>query len=252
MRLATWNVERLPSRPRRARVLEAIAAVDADVWVLTETDDRLSPGPDFAVVASGPPDRPGRDDERWVTIASRFPIVPVGPLSDPARSAAALVRPPGRTPLVVFGGVLPWRGSAWRGSGGVAAYLAALEAQRDDWGRLQGEHPDAELVVAGDLNQDLSDRHYYWSAAAKEALREALASVGLVALTADPGDPVRAVAPARASIDHLCVPAGSVWAAARCSVWPAAPAPDRTMSDHYGVVADILSRPRPRRPRAPR
>jgi hypothetical protein len=34
-----------------------------------------------------------------------------------------------------------------------------------------------------------------------------LRTVGLSALTADPTDPVRAVARDRASIDHICVPA---------------------------------------------
>jgi hypothetical protein len=53
------------------------------------------------------------------------------PVSDPARCVVARVIPPHRAPFIVYGTVLPWPSSTWRGlvyrSG--LAFGAALEAQ---------------------------------------------------------------------------------------------------------------------------
>ena len=112
-----------------------------------------------------------------------------------------------------------------------------------DWIALVRQFPGGDLCVLGDLNQDLSRRDYYGSRANRTALLDALRTVGLSALTADPTDPVRAVARDRASIDHICVTARVVQqGSARLEVWPSGAAPDRRLSDHYGVAADLGSR----------
>jgi endonuclease/exonuclease/phosphatase family metal-dependent hydrolase len=122
------------------------------------------------------------------------------------------------------------------------AFRAALAAQLADWIALVRQFPGGDLCVLGDLNQDLSRRYYYGSRGNRLALLDALRTVGLSALTADPTDPVRAVARDRASIDHICVPARVVQqGSARLEVWPSGAAPDRRLSDHYGVAADLGS-----------
>jgi endonuclease/exonuclease/phosphatase family metal-dependent hydrolase len=92
--------------------------------------------------------------------------------------------------------------------------------------------------VAGDFNQDLASKHYYWSATAREALRKALKVADLRALTAEPNDPVEKASDGkRRCIDHICVsremePLGPV------SAW--SPTLDGTeVSDHYGVKVVI-------------
>ena len=123
------------------------------------------------------------------------------------------------------------------------AFRAALAAQLADWIAIVRQFPGGDLCVLGDLNQDLSRRDYYGSRANRTALLDALRTVGLSALTADPTDPVRAVARDRASIDHICVPARVVQQGSpRLEVWPSGAAPDRRLSDHYGVAADLGSR----------
>jgi endonuclease/exonuclease/phosphatase family metal-dependent hydrolase len=239
VKIATWNVWRLETRARRIAVAQWVDRIDADVWVLTETDDALSPGPAYRCVATTLTDRPGRSGEQWVAIWSRLPIEPLGLTNDPSRAVAALVRPVSGQTVIVYGTVLPWTSSRWRGlpSAGGRAFCAALDAQRSDWEVLRRRYPDAELCVAGDLNQDLSEHHYYGSRVARQALRDALSSVGLVALTGDPTDPVRALAPDRASIDHICVQTDTAhFVAPRLEVWPRGSAPDRGVSDHYGVA----------------
>jgi endonuclease/exonuclease/phosphatase family metal-dependent hydrolase len=152
------------------------------------------------------------------------------------------VKPPDGAPLVVYGTVLPWLGSPWRDfpADDGMAFRAALAAQLADWIALVRQFPGGDLCVLGDLNQDLSRRDYYGSRGNRLALLDALRTVGLSALTADPADPVRAVARDRASIDHICVPVRVVQqGSARLWVWPPGAAPDRRLSDHYGVAADL-------------
>ena len=210
LKFATWNLARvLPTQTgRHAAIFGWLRRVDADVWALTETHDAVSPGPAFTSVSTGPPDRPGEPGERWATIWSRLPVEPLPPTRDPARSVAALVRPSTGRPLIAYGTVLPWLGSTWRDfpAADGAAFRAALAAQLADWIALVRQFPDGDLCVLGDLNQDLSSRYHYGSRGNRLALLDALRTVGLTALTAHPADPVRAVAPKWASIDHICVP----------------------------------------------
>lgn len=240
LKVATWNVERpLPTQRRLSRLRDAMVEVNADVWVLTETHDCLSPGPGYHSHSSGEPDRAHVAGERWVTLWSRLPLVPCRPTSDASRSAAAIVTVPGGGRVVVFGTVLPWLGSSWRGAPAEAgeAFGAALEAQREDWARLRGGGK-TPLLLLGDLNQDLAARHYYGSARNHRALDDALRSVDLVCLTAGADDPVRVHAPSRASIDHICAtPELRPRAAPRS--WPTTAAPPRALSDHFGVCVDL-------------
>lgn len=158
---------------------------------------------------------------------------------------AALVKPSEGAPLIVYGTVLPWLGSRWRDfpADDGMAFRAALAAQLADWIAIVRQFPGGDLCVLGDLNQDLSRRDYYGSRANRTALLDALRTVGLSALTADPTDPVRAVARDRASIDHIFVPARVVQQGSpRLEAWPSGAAPDRRLSDHYGVAADLGSR----------
>jgi hypothetical protein len=246
VKIATWNLARvLPTNTERcAEIVRWLDAVDADVWVLTETHDAVSPGSGYSAVSAGQPDRPGEPGERWATIWSRLPIEPLPPTRDMARSVAALVHPPDGAPLVIYGTVLPWLGSRWRDfpADNGLAFRAALAAQLADWIALVRQFPDCDLCVIGDLNQDLSRRYYYGSRANRTALLDALVSVGLTALTADPGDPVRALAPLRASIDHICFPTRVAQRGpARLELWPPGVAPDARLSDHFGVAADLGS-----------
>lgn len=214
--------------------------IDADVWILTETHEQLSPGSGFEAHSSGPPDRDHEPGERWVTIWSRLPMEALSEMSDSSRTAAARILSPRLGAVVVFGTVLPWLGSAWRDvpAGNGAAFRAALALQVADWGRIQQAHPDAAWVVAGDLNQDLAGRHYYGSRVNRALLEEALSSSGLRCLTGGELDPVPQHAPSHASIDHICV-SSKLAAVGPARSWPHSASPPRDLSDHFGLVVDV-------------
>lgn len=240
LKLATWNVERPIQKRRRDALLSQIEIVNADVWVVTETHDDLALG--LPHVHSSMPGRDGRDEEqhRWVSIWSRYPVQPL-PCSDPARTAAVLASPPDAESFVVFGTVLPWIGSPWRGypSEGGVAFREAVACQLMDLLSIRREFPNAELFLLGDLNQDLADSHYYGSRANRAVLESALDDAELVALTAGAGDPVRRDASPRALIDHICTSKQSAWVADRAVRWPESPAPLRSLSDHFGVTVQF-------------
>jgi endonuclease/exonuclease/phosphatase family metal-dependent hydrolase len=244
IRIATWNVQRpkLSEVKRCDRLLESIQAMQADIWVLTETHALLSPGLDFTSATTEESDLIHELGETWVTIWSRFPIEPVAHTSDSSRACAARIMPNGSRPLVVYGTVLPWIGSPWQGISSVngVAFSAALNAQLSDWVSLQREHPDCDFVLAGDFNQDMSTSHYYGSRSNREALQGAIATAGLQCLTAAALDPVPKHAPSHASIDHICVNAGLVSVSPPVS-WPMSDKPQKELSDHFGVLVELAS-----------
>jgi hypothetical protein len=219
-------------------------AVDADIWVLTESHTHVAPGDGFQLIAHS-----GRSDasdagESWVTVWSRIGGAPVA-TTDCDRSAAAEVSLGSGRTLVVFGTVLPWLGSGWRNVAAEngAAFGASLAEQVADWNRIRIDDPRRELCVAGDFNQDLlTVGHYYGSKAGRTALRSALDTTKLSCPTSDPGDAVhRHTAGRAAGIDHICISAGLSTANHSAHVWPALEARGKTLSDHFGVCINVAA-----------
>lgn len=246
MKIANWNLERaLPSQTRANTIRERMSEVDADIWILTETHEELSPGVGFSGVFSGEPDQPSKIGERWVGIWSRHRTEPLGAfVSDGARCAAARISIPNSRDIIVFGCVLPWVGSAWRDTGSEhGAFDAALHLYLVDWRRLRSANPDAVFVAAGDFNQDLAERHYYGSKRQRLLLESALESAGLTALTGGDGDPIARDSSPCACIDHICISNEPTLPVKRTTRWPDLPAPDKRISDHFGVAVEFCVRP---------
>lgn len=245
MKLATRNLERLgyPRRRSMAPPRAHMEAIDADVWVLTETVEDISPGAGYVGVGTTGSDRDQGTDEVWTKIWSRWPIEALPPTSDPVRCVAARVVHPQREPFVVYGTVLPWSRDRWRGfraAGGVA-FGAALDAQATDWAKLREEYPEDDLLVMGDLNQQLGvgEPWYYGSKLNESRLREALTRLSLVAFTGGANDPVRRESADMACIDHICGPARLSTKVRSTTRWPEAPKPVAGLSDHFGVAVEL-------------
>ena len=112
--------------------------------------------------------------------------------------------------------------------------------QLADWLSLKKANPDCDFILAGDLNQDLGTSHYYGSRKNRLALQSALSIAELRCLTADALDPVPKHAPNHASIDHICVSKGLVPLGSAVS-WPASDRPQKTLSDHFGILIELTS-----------
>jgi len=243
LKIGNWNLERAdPSQDRCLAIREHMAAVDADVWVFTETHELVGPGDRYSAAFSGEPDRQSKPGERWVGIWSKLPVQPLPSfVSDSARCAAARLVHPEFGDIVVYGCVLPWHGSKWRdtSSAGGAAFEAALDLQRSDWKRLRTEFANAMMIVAGDFNQDLASRHYYGSKKNRLLLEKMLEEEELEAVTAADHDPVARDSPPYACIDHICVSRSSQWRLLSTKRWPDSGKPDKRLSDHFCIVAEL-------------
>ena len=241
MRIANWNVNHARESWRRSALKAQMCAINADVWILTETHSSLEPGPGYECVARSDPFDELKEDESWVSIWSRLPFGKRLPTADGTFSAAATVKLVNGSPLTVFGMVLPWRGRSWsdQPSAGAVAFEAALRCQQADWAAATRD-PRNAVCVAGDFNQDLSARPFYWSRRAHDLLGTALAESGLTAVTGDPTDPVRVLTDGRsACIDHICIsqPLKAKLAAQSCAWAPTVD--DRVLSDHPGIYVDV-------------
>ena len=121
-------------------------------------------------------------------------------------AVSARIVPTRGAPLVVYATILPWLGSSWRDVRAVIGEaFAALNLQARDWNTLRAAHPDHDLILAGDFNQDLTDSHYHGSHDNRRRLVEALQTTGLIPLTSGGEDPVRRDSPPMACIDHICI-----------------------------------------------
>lgn len=243
MLIATWNLDRPVSPARRERLRAELDRVSADLLVLTETHDGFAHG--YSHEHSSAPGRDGADapEHRWVTICSRRPLEPLATSDDEPTAAPRMILD--GTSIVVYGTVLPWTGSVWRdhswNSG--EAFRASLALQLADWRRLRADHRDAELIVAGDFNQDLVGSHYYGSATNRRALVAAPTAADLVAWTGGEHDPIHRDSPDCACIDHIAGRADPRWSLRSTTRWPEAPRPVAEMSDHFGVGV-VVSRER--------
>ncbi|MBE9138897.1 endonuclease/exonuclease/phosphatase family protein [Nodosilinea sp. LEGE 07088] len=242
MKIATWNLERaLPNSARAARQRSWLNRIDADLWILTETHIGMTPGVGYQGIASRPLRHPGVEGECWVYIWVRNGMLT--PLTTSARghTAAGLVTFSNGSQWVVYGTVLPSPEQDRRSRPGAsAAFAAALEAQSIDWQRLQVIYPKATLLVAGDFNQDLNALNYYGSRRNKQALRQALAEVGLDCLTAGEHDPVhRLIGGQHSNINHICLTRDAAGSFTGAFAWPTRLDDLRGLSDHFGVGVEL-------------
>ena len=240
-RIATWNLrsDRPVTSARADAARRAMAAINADVWVITEPwPDFLPPDGYRLAAGSGPAaDLAAWPGRRWVAIWSRLPSSPVPVDVEADRMACARIESAGRLPTLVVGTVLPWRSdSRLAPVNGAAAFVEALHLQAAEWERLRDAAGD-DLCVAGDFNQEAGRPLWVGTAGGLEALLAVLGRLGLRCVTAD----LAFGNPARPAIDHICVGDRLAAVAGGVGSWlvPACGDPPTPTTDHAGAYADL-------------
>ena len=244
MKIATWNLERVdPQTPQAERQQGWIQSINADIWVFTETDQSISPGPAYRSVSSGNPERPSREGERWIQIWVRDGDISPLASADEARTACALVKTNDAQTCLIYGTVLPWLGSTWRSYSSHEAFAAALHHQQKDWRRLQEDYPNVPFILAGDFNQDLNGLPYYGTRRNKQVLRQTLTDCQLECLTCGHRDPVQRVTGwQHSNIDHICISLNRGMEFLESFAWPQDLNALRGISDHFGVGVGVEPR----------
>jgi endonuclease/exonuclease/phosphatase family metal-dependent hydrolase len=231
LRVGTWNLDTGGTREVAAQQRLVLAAQRADVWVLTETRDDITPGRTFIATHAEQQDLAVSKDlvagNRWVSIFARDCRRARLPVSDAQRTVAVLLEysPIGR--VIIFGTVMPWPASK-------PGYSEAAAAQAADWRRYRSAYPDASLIVAGDFNCDMDKGANFPGEAALQELREAMAECGLVCATVPSETPQGwFVDP---PIDHVLVQPGL-----RTQIvagWEGT-LDGHTLSDHSGMIVEV-------------
>ena len=238
LKIANWNLERIVPKQRRVeRIKDAISKISSDIWILTETHKDIGPEHFNCVISSE-----SEEGECWSSIWSHLPIAPLRDfVSDQERCIAAKVIHPEYGDLIIYATVLPWVGSAWRGQPwqNGAAFISALELYKNDWIKLQSAYPDAIHIIAGDFNQSLVDWHYYGSNLIRSKLEEAMKEYHMTIITAGENDPIARDSKPHACIDHICVSNSKIERVCGTERWPDKNKPDKTLSDHFGVIVEI-------------
>jgi endonuclease/exonuclease/phosphatase family metal-dependent hydrolase len=238
LRIANWNVQRaLPGKSKFETIAEVISTFESDIWFLTETHETLTPGEEFYSVFSSIPDRKGANGEQWTSIWSRWPVTSLeNYVSNKARCVAGLIPQSPFGSLVLYGTILPWSGDrATLNGGNFLAYESELNGQQGDWVRIRKDYPEALLILAGDFNQSLVDKHYYGSKRKRFILEESLRQTQLTSLTSGENDPVFRDSRPNACIDHICVSGNSGLRLISTQRWPDSPNLLESPSDHYRI-----------------
>lgn len=208
LRVGTWNVQYARGIEKNQRRLDLLKSQAAQLWVLTETHDDLDLSATHRAIHSH--QRFPAPGGRWTTIWTSLPLIERLPTADPRRCVAALLDAGDAGELIVYGTVLPWNGDVGPVKGSPAKgweeFARVVPGQGREWASLRERFPNATLVVAGDLNQDLGGRHYYGTRPCRALLNSELVRAGLVCLTTT--DRFDAEVLQHPPIDHVCAGPG--------------------------------------------
>jgi len=181
--IATWNVERPNCRTRRekervVRINTELKHHPADILVLTETNDCISPGEGYSQCSSRHlgGDHDGytyEEGERRVSIYSRFPLEKRLEVTNPDTTVCARYATPSG-PLTVYGCIIGILGNRDRG------FRVDLHQQLNELARLDPQ--EDHLCYAGDFNLTFCDG-YYSHREGKELLEALFRKLGIQLLT---------------------------------------------------------------------
>lgn len=255
MRIATWNLERPTDRqPEKIEAIKArMLAVDADVWILTETNSCVSPGSEYQRLESRPITGPERyaAGENRTTIWSRLPMgrEPIE-THDPETAVCAEVKH-GDSLFLIYGTIIPYHAAGTKypyrfegaevvGRKGWELHYGSIVNHAADWRRLREEFPKHAICVAGDMNQNRDGRRWYGTKKGRQDFGAALTGANLACATEGVIEPVNEGEIMNPTVDHVCLDRELVARVTGVRGWPAGEAPGgKRLTDHTGVVVEV-------------
>ena len=238
MRVATWNLER-PKRKgyekNQAR-LEKLVEINADIWILTETNEAINL-PGYEAAPSIPVDNYHGSGENFSTIHSRWPIIRYIPTWDPYFSVCVEINSP-FGPLLVYGTIITYAND--RGPNNDSPrwqeHRKSINHHCLDWAKLRKEYPNHLFILGGDFNQSRDGSGWYEDSMSVSSLNEALVTSSLKCVTQEKLQETRGLS--RATVDHLCLPTSLPDECCRVDAWEGV-VNGRKLSDHNGILVDI-------------
>lgn len=249
MKIATWNLDHASnsSRPISAQI-EQIKSIDADVWVLTETSEKVDLHELGYVCVT--PHTKNQYKKYWSTIWTRWQIKAQIDCYDNETAVCALIQSPTGDLYAVYGTIITWKNDPGKVEGQRsppwAEHDKSIAEHGADWKRIRDLYPGIPFIVAGDFNQtrDGASRGYH-SPNGISLLNDELAKNDLECITDDDfglkgelkSDP-RNHDLYRHNVDHICI-SRSGFGKQKVGVWDHFNG-TTYWSDHNGVFAELI------------
>lgn len=221
MKIATWNVERPTKNSKRIpEILDYLQKLDADILVLTETNEILNLGASYNFFYATKPqdDNNYKEGETRICIYSKYKTI--GQIETFRSDTGICVN--FDTPLgniAVYGTVIGVTGN--KGD----SFKTDLELQLADFNRISKTN---NLCICGDLNTSFSD-NYYFTNEGRDKLNNAFDTLALLNLTAN----------IPKNIDHIILPK-KLLTNTKTFIGTWNQDIDKKLSDHMGVFAIIF------------
>ncbi|MDX2281423.1 MAG: endonuclease/exonuclease/phosphatase family protein [Saprospiraceae bacterium] len=226
MKIATWNLQRPSKTSKRTEAIFTILkALQADILVLTETNDGMDLGPAYSVYHSAILGDPMyKSGERRVSIFSKYPLADTSRAFETFDAETALCvnfkTPIGE--LAVYGTIVGVKGNKG------AQFKDDLEKQLLDFEAIRKQ--TSHFCIAGDLNISFSD-NYYFTHVGRAKLNAAFEQHQMNNCTAN----------LRHNIDHIVLSEKFVGdRTVVVSYWNETENNPNRLSDHKGVMVEIL------------
>lgn len=153
MKIATWNLDHASnsSRPIFAQ-LDQLGKINADIWVLTETTDKVDLHANGYFCAT--PYHQNVYGKYWSTIWSRWPISHRIQCYDNETAVCALIETP-MGELIVYGTIITWRNDKGKNSNSPVWFEhdKSIVDHGLDWRLIQDQNLGIPFIVMGDFNQ---------------------------------------------------------------------------------------------------
>lgn len=219
MRIATWNVERLVHKRALHEILSACRQVNADILVLTETDERINPGYRYCFQT---PKLTEIDPECYRQTENRVSVFTnyecCGNYHTCDRYTALCVEL--RTEfgnLLVYGSIMGVHGNRR------ASFKEDVQRQTEDFVRLAST--GRPICIAGDYNTSFSD-NYYFTNYGRDTLRQSFSENHIRLLTETVPE----------CVDHIAVSESFIKGMdMRIEEWNI----DKSLSDHKGIAVTL-------------
>jgi endonuclease/exonuclease/phosphatase family metal-dependent hydrolase len=219
MKIASWNIERLKHKNKLQEMKDVCKQINADVFVLTESDTRFDLRYNSRLSTSKPDDTElsvYSETERRVEICTNYEIIEqYKTFNEQTAICAEVITDNGN--LLIYGVVIGVYGNRH------SNFKTDLPQILNDISRLS--KTGKPLCVCGDFNMSFCD-NYYYTKSGRTALEEAFASNGLILLTRNQPE----------CIDHIAISqsfAGNTkYAVEEWNI-------DKELSDHKGISIEV-------------
>ncbi|MGN1403710.1 MAG: endonuclease/exonuclease/phosphatase family protein [Ruminococcus sp.] len=223
MKIATWNVERLKHKKALDRIIQMCENVQADILVLTETDEQISLNYKYCIQTPLPLDITSpkftqplsyKSTEHRISIFTNYKIVQQHETFD-KYSALCVELETNKGKLFVYGTIIGILGNRH------VSFECDLRKQIEDYNNFSsGEN---NVCICGDFNCSFAD-NYYYTKSGRDLLLQTFAANNIKLLTSDVPSCIDHIAISKKFIDEDKI---------HIEEWNL----DKALSDHKGIAA---------------